>query len=311
MDCYPLDWESVTTFLHPPPTDPLFPNLRYLFCNVAAKSMPLLSMPFPSLVSLDLHFVDEVDWGHLRDSLESVSRFSRNIKKLCVRARWQPETTFCRFFSSYTCQWQNLQTLLCDDIALNMDALAHLSRMPALTRLTFSVDGTLLRQIELSASPLLFSNLCVFTLCSENLDPISRFLSRTRLLAVTDFTASIKMCPSKLDISSFFAGLQTSSTGHIIQGLGLYQNLPSNDPYVPTDPRPVLTLEDLQPCMAFTNLCSMYLDIEWDVGLTGNDLLILASAWPQLGRSRRKRGLGLEYVGWNLTELPATASADM
>ena len=45
---------------------------------------------------------------------------------------------------------------------------------------------------------------------------------------------------------------------------------------------PLLGLDDLRPCMAFSNLRRIELNTEWNVGLTDSDLPRLAPAWPNL-----------------------------
>ena len=278
---YALDWESVATFLRPPATDPLFPNLRYLYVGFPAEATHLLSMPLPSLVSLNLAFIDRVNSDILRGSLEQASKFSPNISELWIQVH-RRDTSLSKFLSGCVCRWRNLQTLFCSGIALDKDALVNLSRISALTQLTFLLNDTSVGEITSSALPFVFSNLHYFTLYSEFLDLTSRCLSRLQLPAITDFAAIVSNCPSKLDVSSFLASLQTLGADHTIQRLELYHEITSYNPYIGIDSQHVLILEDLQPCMAFTNLRSMYLDIGWDVGLTSSDLLKLALAWPSL-----------------------------
>ncbi|KAF8555293.1 hypothetical protein OG21DRAFT_1438864, partial [Imleria badia] len=88
-----LDWESVGTFLNPPPTEPLFPNLCHLhgIGSTEIKIKHLLSMPFPSLISL-----------------ESFSKFSPNIRRLSTQLR-EPDITFSKFFSSCIYRWRDLR----------------------------------------------------------------------------------------------------------------------------------------------------------------------------------------------------------
>ncbi|KAF8443666.1 hypothetical protein L210DRAFT_810366, partial [Boletus edulis BED1] len=45
---------------------------------------------------------------------------------------------------------------------------------------------------------------------------------------------------------------------------------------------PLLGFEDLQPCLVFSNLRVMDINVGWNVDLTDGDLLTLASAWPCL-----------------------------
>ncbi|KAF8555295.1 hypothetical protein OG21DRAFT_920171 [Imleria badia] len=270
-----LNWESVSTFLNPPTTEPLFPSLRHLHATESTRNKikHLWYMPFPSLISLYIEFRKE-NRDVLQGPLESFSKFSPNIKSLTIH-KYQPDITFILFLSCYICQWGDLHTVDCDNIALDADALAHLSRMPALTRLHCMPSATL----PPSSSPLFFSNLRHSKLSSEFLGSISQLLSCIRLPAITNFIAYVDSRPSKKDFSSFLASVQTSVTGHTIQELEF------EDGYLEDAERdmPVLGSEDLQPYMAFKNLRSLLvLDLSWDVDLTDGEILSLASAWPHL-----------------------------
>ncbi|KAF8549980.1 hypothetical protein OG21DRAFT_1447173 [Imleria badia] len=271
-----LDWESVKAFVNPPTTEPLFPNLRYLYCNCATPIMHLLHMPFPSLILLHVESVPEENLHVFQGSVESFSKFSPNISRLTVKLS-QPDITFSKSFSNYICRWRNLETVNCPEVALDVGALVHLSRMPTLTKVTFMLSDTLPNQVIPSDSSLFSSNLHALTLYSKFLDQISRLLSRTRLPAITDFGANIGSCPSKQDLSFFLAGVQTSGIDHTVEMFRLTQSV-----YLGIAHRDVLDLEDLRPCMMFSNLRHITISIEWKVGLTDGNLLALASAWPHL-----------------------------
>ncbi|KAF8550073.1 hypothetical protein OG21DRAFT_1488050 [Imleria badia] len=212
-----LDWESVATFFNPPTTMPLFPNLRNLSCKYTAKSMPLLHLPLPSLLCLNVEFENP----HLfQNSLNSFPHFSPNIRILRI---WvlRLGDTYSKPISNGIYQWRNLQTLIFPYIyiSLDVDALVHLSCMPALTQLEFTPSATL----PISDSRLFFSNLRDMTPRSESLHPISRLLSQTQLPVITTFTAFISSSPSRLDLTSFFAGVQISSSGCTMERLTLDQ----------------------------------------------------------------------------------------
>ena len=231
-------------------------------------------MPFPSLISLKIRDITEETQQAFQSSLESFSEFSPNLKRLSIYMP-RPDVTFSKFFSSYIFRWRDLHIVDCGTIALDADALVHLSRMPALTHLSCTPSDT----FPPSDPPVFLTNLYDLRLHSDSLDPISQLLSRIRLPAMAEFVAFIESCPSKQALSSFLASLQTSAIGHTIQQLNL-----ADEPaiQVAEDHRPVLGFEDLQPCMAFSNLCSLCLDLSWDVRLTDIELLALASAWPRL-----------------------------
>ena len=116
----------------------------------------------------------------------------------------------------------------CGQIALDADADAHLSCMPAMTEFSFTPSITLLDQITPSDPPLLPSTSHKLTLKSESLEPIAQLLSQIRLPALTDLAVFIRMCPSKLETSYFFTSVQNSATCYAIQGLQLCQRTPSD-----------------------------------------------------------------------------------
>ncbi|KAF8429865.1 hypothetical protein L210DRAFT_983517 [Boletus edulis BED1] len=157
--------------------------------------------------------------------------------------------------------------------------------MPALTELNFILSAAL-SPFDL---PLFFPSLHNLTLDSQLLKPISRLLSQIRLPVVRSFTAYIHDCPSRLQLSLFWASFRTASTGHTVERLKL--TLPS---YFSTNftwsEAPLLGFEDLQPCLAFSNLRVM--DINH------------GHAW----KAFYKYGLGLEHGSWYRTKWTASAS---
>ena len=266
--------------------------------------MPLLHLPLPSLISLDVQFEDP---DLLQDCFKSSPTFSPNIRRLSICVQFHTG----EIDHNHIYRWRNLQSVVCPDIPLSMDALAHLSRMPEMTELSFMSSATLPDPITLPDSPPFFSNLQKLTLLSTSLDPISRLLSRIRLPVVTKFVASIDDNPSKQDLCSFFIGVQTSGAGHTIESLSLRQ---SNNPMnifrshtvghlpLPQTNHPtfrsqgqatfLLDSEDLRPCMAFTNLRHLDLDIGWGVGVIDTNYWHWRQyghtyrIWPSIGQPR-------------------------
>lgn len=246
--------KSIQIISKPPATQPLFPNLCHVQFEYGLKGAPLLLSPLPSLVSIDLE-VDSSRFFH--NSLESFAKFPPSLKRLSIRTRHRT--------------------------AVDVNSLVHLSRLPALSRFEFSLGETLPDQISPSDIPLCFPNLHDLTVHCDLLDPISRLLSLARPDAITIFSSFFESCPSKDDVSSFFASVKTSGIGRTIQGLWWGQKFPFDSAtYAPRKPSLVLGLEDLQPCMAFGNLQRIRLDVQWRVDLTDSELLTLASAWPRL-----------------------------
>ncbi|KAF8555288.1 hypothetical protein OG21DRAFT_1507825 [Imleria badia] len=283
-----LDWESVGTFLNPPTTEPLLPNLRdlYAVASTESKIKHLLSMPFPSLISLGVSYTGPNASSVFHGPLESFFKFSPSIKRLYVSLMFDT-IAFGKFFSSYICRWQDLNSLSCTSIPLDVGTFEHLSRMPALTRLSCSLSA-----FPPSDSPLLFTNLYRLELFYEFLDSISQLLSRTRLPAITQFAVYVDSCPSKQGFSSFLASVQTSVVVHTIQELtfgGEFLRM--------RDEERLLGFEDLQPCMAFSTLRRIDLNLTWEVDLTDNELLTLASAWPHLEHLLINREWGWNTLG--------------
>ena len=274
-----LDWKSVRTFLNPRTTEPLFPNLRHLYTTQSTEIKHFLCMPFPSLSSFTVDFIDEdQDPFVLQGPLESFSKSSPNISRLSIYLSL-PDAAFSNFFSSYIRQWQDLRDVDCPIIDLDLDALVHLSHMPALTQL----KCTPCVGLPASDKPLVFSNLHYLKLYSASLESISRLLSRIRLPAMTEFYISVPTCPPKENFfSCLLASVQTSVIDHNIRELGVDQTFDDEQDEKVTPI--VLDLEDLKPCMAFSNLRCLSINLAWHVNLTDSDLLTLASAWPHLER---------------------------
>ncbi|KAF8133946.1 hypothetical protein EV363DRAFT_1258504 [Boletus edulis] len=269
-----LNKESLRTLSdHFSATGPLFPNLRTLHGLYARKTIPLLHLPLPSLVSLDIKFEN---LRLFQESFKSFPNHFRNIRRLVVRVQPLGLIPLC-IKPGYFCRWQNLWSLDCPQLALDRDALLHLSRMPALTQLGFALSAAL----PAFDTPPLFSNLHRLKLYSESLQPTSRLLSQIQLPTITDLIAFVDDYPSREELSSFLAGIRTSSAGNTIQKLQLAQSFPCLE-RVPRSDALLLGFEDLRPCMGFRNLRHLSFDIEWNVGLTDSDVLTLATAWPRL-----------------------------
>ncbi|KAF8434544.1 hypothetical protein L210DRAFT_3553196 [Boletus edulis BED1] len=249
-----LDWGSVATFLDPPATEPLFPNLRRLLgCAYTKQTMALLYLPLPSLVYLNVVF----ESLHL---LKSFPNFSPNIRSLHVRVRhWpQQQDTFIEIEPSYITRWQNLRSVSCRQLALDMDALMHLSRLPALTQLDFALNA-----------PLLPSDTPLFCSRMRETNLHSRFL-KTNLV-----------CSSGQDLTSFLAGVPTCNAGHTVETMTLRQwPSPPDGVHPPEGLR--LCFDNLRSWVGFSNLRRLELNINSNVDLTDTEMLTLASAWPQL-----------------------------
>ncbi|KAF8425022.1 hypothetical protein L210DRAFT_984422 [Boletus edulis BED1] len=281
-----LDWESVQAFLPTTLADPLLPNLRHLHATEISIStftrMLAAPIPFRSLISLDVSVVGANNLEVLELFIGLFAEFSPNIRELSVRLRQHgvrsmlhPGTRFRIQFASHICRWEHLKSVDCGDIPLEADTLAHLSRMPTLTLLSCAPSATL--TLHDSVTPICFSNLLALRLQSASLVTVSLFLPRVRLPATVALRAFIEERFSKRDLHSFMASVQTCIRSVNIQELRLKEAKKYD--YRDTS---VLYFEDMQPYMAFSDLRRIDINISWFVGLTDNDLLQLASAWPHL-----------------------------
>ncbi|KAF8452840.1 hypothetical protein L210DRAFT_3755795 [Boletus edulis BED1] len=264
--------KSLKRLWKPLTTEPLFPNLRRLYFDYTHRATLLLLTPFPSLISLRVK-VNKAP-PLFEDSIKSFARTSPNLNILIIHG---PGINMNHIDPTFICKWQNLHIVICPQISLDLITLVHLSCMPALTSLSFMLYRTM--PDEVSTSSLIFSKLRHLSLNSELLDPISHLLSRIQLPVVAHFVASIRSCPSRQDLSSFLAGVQTSD--------------PS---YVP-EARPTFGFRDLRPYMTFTNLRHINFNVACKVDLTDSELLTLASAWPRLEVLDINRGWGWNTQG--------------
>ena len=261
--------------------DSLLPNLRYLRLYYYCHRIHLLRHPLPSLTFLNVELCDQHSF---HSSVKSVAKTSPNLKGFSISIYNYLTVDARNVHPDFICQWRNLNTVACYGTFLDMNTLVHLSRMPALTELRFALSTALPDQIASSKIPLIFSNLGDLGLTSKSLHVVSSLLSQTQLPTATDFYCNIESCPSRLEFSSFLASIQTSCVGQIIQELSAGQSYFLGGPHVPWDSRTTLGLGDLRPCLAFSNLCVMEINIEWKVDLTDSELLTLASASPRLER---------------------------
>lgn len=285
-----LDCESLVTFLDPLGADPLLPNLRTLCSPYADPSISLLRLPFPSLVHLNLSFYDH---RVVQDAIESFSKHSPKITQLritFVTGDSRPQ----KFNPDHVCCWRNLHSVICPNVALDVDALVHLSRLPMLATLKFMLSVVFPASDPHSVP---FPSLQVLQLTSgESLDLISRLLSQTRSSVLTFVTGTILHRPSRQELLSSLAAFRASGSFPTVEIIGLEQL--EWDPSLPKtahDPgAAVLDSDILQPCMAFRSLRCLTLDIQCNVTLTSNQVLMLASEWPKL----KQLSINASW-GWN------------
>ncbi|KAF8142025.1 hypothetical protein EV363DRAFT_42484 [Boletus edulis] len=274
-----IDQESLVMLSKPPMIEPLLSNVRKLRFDYTPRTKFLSFHHLPSLVSLDIHLkLHPLD----QEIFRSFAKVSPSLTELYIESHHPANFDMGGVDPSIICHWRNYRTFWCSKLHLDVITLVHLSRMPALTCLSFAFRSELLEEISPSFSPLIFSNLKKLMLRSRSLDLIFRLVSQTRYPAVTNVSASItQLRPSRQDLSSFFTGVQTSGSPDTIQKLWLVQERTWAPTPVPWN-KPVLGLEDLQLYMPFSNLRRINLSIDWKVNLTDDELLSFASTWPLL-----------------------------
>ena len=148
--------------------------------------------------------------------------------------------------------------------------------MPALSTLEFVLDAAL----PALDSSLSFANLRNLTLNCDSLHSVSQLLYQCQFYAITIFTLSIDRRPSRQELSFFLSGILKCGVGQIIKSLSLVHG--EQSPSLGEDGALQLGMEDLRPCMAFSNLDTLDLYIGWNVDLRDSELLLLASSWPCL-----------------------------
>lgn len=79
----------------------------------------MLHMPFPSLLSLDVVFENPTLF---LNSLESFLKSPPKIRKLCIRM-CPREAAIGDIDANYITRWQNLQSVFCPQVALDMNLL--------------------------------------------------------------------------------------------------------------------------------------------------------------------------------------------
>lgn len=280
-----LNWDSVRTLFNPPTPDPMFPNLRDLsweFVYIIEISPLMRHLAISSLISLEINVVfGDAPPIHSFFQLYYFGDLCPNIKTFRVRMGY-PRVGFDERICSLVRRWRNLQDVHCSFISLDHNTLSHLSRMPGLTNLSFTLNAVVADHIVSSDSTLFFSKLRNLEIHSQSLEPISRLLSHVQLPVIESLTVYIDSCPPKLALRSCLIAVQKSCTRHSLVSLQLTQT-PTTSPTSHDFERYLLTtFDDIRPCMVFDQLRCLDINIASVVKLTDDDLLELASTCTHL-----------------------------
>ena len=201
-----LNWDSFRTFSTPSIHDSLFPNLQHVQFGdqYISKIQPLPPHQLlPSLVSIYIWPNYLGGSSTFQGYLKWFSELSSHVTTLHMSPRfgmWPvPEVGCNKIAYNHICGWQNLQVQIvdCPAATFDMDTLAHLSHMPALT------SNIMPDEMSPSNSPLLFSNLSHLGLLqSGSLVYTSRLLAYIQLPALTDLTVETSDCPSGVAVQT-------------------------------------------------------------------------------------------------------------
>lgn len=269
--------DCIETLSNPPTsTEPIFPNLRIIGLQEPSRTIiPLLRhLTNPKLTDIWFKRME-----NLGAAIEAFGIACPLVTDFYV-SEWANADTI----SGLICRWQNLRSVGCYHIGLNVNALSHLSRLRNLLDMTCKVHDAVVQRVL--ATTLAFPALGDIHLGSDSLTPICRLLHHLRIPVVHDVSVGLHTPPTALDLMSFFVALQEACTNrdslnnlllrvYNVQGQ-------SNDIPVDDGPRYYITFNRLRPLTVFANIISITLDIPCGADLNERELLCLASSWPHL-----------------------------
>ena len=272
-----LGADCVETLSKPPScTESIFPNLCIVgLYDPSATIAPLVRHLLNPKVT-DISFERTEVLGAAIDAFGGGCPFVTDFHV----SEWANKDTI----SGLICHWQNLCSVHCYNVGLNVDALSHLSRLRNLLSMSFQVHDAVVDQIhapQSSTSTLTFSVIDDLYLNSPFLTPIARLLRHLRVPVIHDLSVGLDVRPTAPDLMSFFVALQEASTHASLNSL-LLRVYHSDNPPVANSPPYYITFDRLRPLTVFANIQSITLDIPCGVDLNERELLVLASSWPHL-----------------------------
>ena len=264
----------------PTSTETIFPNLRIVGLHEPSATIAPLVRHLTNPKVTDISFKGTEILGVAINAFGGGCPFVTDFRVL----QWARNDTI----SGLICHWQNLCSVHCYNVGLNVDALSHLSRLRNLLSMSFLVHDAVVDQIyatQSSTSTLTFSALHDLHLRSPFLTHIGRLLRHFRVPAIRDLSVDLHARPTALDLMSFLVALQEACTHTSLKSLLLrdYSNeSKSVIPSVENSPPHYITFDRLRPLTVFVNIQSITLDIPCGVDLNERELLTLASSWPHL-----------------------------
>ncbi|KAG2077584.1 hypothetical protein BDR04DRAFT_554801 [Suillus decipiens] len=282
-----IDDELLACLASMDPTQPLLPNLTSLEWIVYDEGDLRLirRIMTKSITSLFLEFWAISSLPTLQQFISSIASACPSLRKLIVHSVAQ--ASHLRYSVSQTLfHLHHLTTIHCG--VLNAEALDHLSHLPSLLDLKF----TLQQNTEFQNEPL-FEQLQVLDVHVQDItsavDLVSRMRNRLTNLSIfsDDHTrASI--------LAQLFQCLSTSVSHYSLHRLKIIAERPPHDSFS------VLKLEDLNPLLSFNRMTHVHLDVGCGISLDDVAALELAQAWPNIVQLILNKFLG--------TPLPSSMS---
>ena len=281
-----LAGDCIETLSNPPTsTESIFPNLRVIG----------LHDPSTTITPLVRHFINpeltEIWFERMENLGTAIEGFGEEcplVMDFCV-SEWAHADTI----SGLICRWENLCSVKCYSVGLNIDALSHLSRLRNMHYLSFKVDDAVVDRISATqsfSSTLAFSALRDLYIAADSLTPIWRFFHHVRIPVIRDLSVTLHVHarPTAPDLMSFFVAIQQTCVHHDSLNefsLWVYHNQNESDATALADVSSYyITVDRLRPLTVFANIKSVRLDIPCGADLNEHELLCLASSWPHLER---------------------------
>ncbi|KAI9567219.1 hypothetical protein HD554DRAFT_1008927 [Boletus coccyginus] len=180
--------------------------------------------------------------------------------------------------------WQNLCSVQCNDIGLDIEALSRLSRLHNLRYMDLEVHNVLVDQMHAAFSPaftLTFPALEDLFLVSHHLTHIWRLLRHFRTPVAHDLDVSVDALPTAPDLMSFLVFLQEACTHASLNNLSLVAFNADETPLENAFSY-YITFDHLRPLTVFQNIKSIMLNVPCGADLNEREFLRLASSWPHL-----------------------------
>ncbi|KAI9573132.1 hypothetical protein HD554DRAFT_1150336 [Boletus coccyginus] len=273
--------ECIEALSNPPsPTELIFPNLRVVGLHgPQATILPLVRhLANPKLTSISFGFVEELG--------AAIATFGERCPVVTNFDFSEPP--HANTTSGLICRWQNLCSVRCYDVSLNIDTVLHLSCLHYLRYMGFKVQDAVVDRIHtilFSGSMLTFPALEHLGLTSGCLTPICRLLRHLRTPEVHDVSVNVDARPTAPDLVAFLMSLQEACTHASLNNFLFFVDCIDNEQSgVPLENTALyhITFKHLRPLTAFRNIKSIRFYMPCGVHLNERELLRLASSWLHL-----------------------------